>query len=163
MTVDELGDYGMDRMDDDEIRGFLSSQGVGVLGLPGEDAPTLRPLSFWFDGESRLYFLYVLGEESRKAELSDRAGAARFLVYNAETRFNWRSVLLTGTISEVPESDRDDVRAVVEMRGRPDLFERASASGDTTLYRFRIDGWDGVEHLGLPPDFEPDESDERPD
>jgi len=154
MTVDELGDHEVERMDDEEIRGFLSSQGVGVLGLASEGAPTMRPLSFWFDGDDCLYFHYVLGSESRKEALTERAESVRFLVYSAETRFNWRSVLLTGRIEAVAEDELDTIRDAVEMRERPDALERASQSAETRLYRFRIEDRNGIKHLGLPPGFE---------
>ncbi|QFU81735.1 pyridoxamine 5'-phosphate oxidase family protein [Natronorubrum aibiense] len=159
MTVDGLSDYGMTRMDDDEISGFLSSQSVGVLGLPTDDVPVMRPMSFWFDGESCLYIVYVLGHSSRKAELTDRTDVARFLVYRADTPFNWMSVLLTGTIADVPESERDAILDEMELRWRPDVFEQASTESKTKLYRFQIDDQTGVKHLGLPPGLEPsDES-----
>jgi len=69
----------------------------------------MRPMSFWFDGESRLYFLY-----------------------RAETMFNWRSVLLTGTISEVPESERDAVRDAMELYRRTErlIVIRRDAPGE---------------------------------
>lgn len=152
--TDETDDEGIVTMNDEEIQGFLSSQNVGVLGLPTEEAPAMRPMSFWFDGDSAVYFLYVLGPESRKEELSDRAGAARFLVYRAETPFNWRSVLLTGAIDRVSEDEREGIENDMELKRRPDAFERASASSDTELYRFSIGERTGIEHLGLPPGFE---------
>lgn len=154
MTTDELREYGVVPMDDDEIRGFLSSQTVGVLGLPTDGAPIMRPLSFWFDGDDRLYFLYVVGESSRKEVSSIEADVARFLVYRAETRFNWRSVLLTGRIDEVPDADREAVADVMDLSGRPDVLERASESEDTKLYQFVVDEQSGIKHLGLPPGFE---------
>ena len=80
MTVDELGAYGLERLSDDEINAFLANQRMGVLGLPTGDGPYMLPLSFGFDGESRLYFTYVLGGGSRKARLSDRADDASFPV-----------------------------------------------------------------------------------
>jgi nitroimidazol reductase NimA-like FMN-containing flavoprotein (pyridoxamine 5'-phosphate oxidase superfamily) len=163
MTVDELSEYGLVRMDAGEIRGFLSSHSVGVLGLPTEDAPSMRPMSFWFDGESRLYLLYVLGSSSRKEALSDRTDVARFLVYSAETMFNWRSVLLTGTLSEVPESEREAVQDAMDILWRPDLFEKASSSLNTKLYRFEIEEQTGIKHIGLPPAFEEKLSEGRPD
>lgn len=88
MTIDELTEYDVVQMTDQEIQGFLSSHSVGVLGLPTTAAPSMRPMSFWFDGESRLYLLYILGEKSRKEELTDRTDVARFLVFSAETMFN---------------------------------------------------------------------------
>ncbi|MFB6102273.1 MAG: pyridoxamine 5'-phosphate oxidase family protein [Haloplanus sp.] len=154
MTTDEF-DYGnASRMDDDEIRGFLSSQHVGVLGLDAGDAPSLRPMSFWFDGEAALYFLYVLGDDSRKEALTRRTDTARFLVYRAETPFNWRSVLLTGTIREVPADELEAVSEAMDLGRRPDAIATAAESERTGLYRLRIDEQTGIEHLGLPPEFE---------
>jgi hypothetical protein len=154
MTVDELERYGLERMDDAAIRGFLSSQSTGVLGLPGEDAPYLLPMSFGFDGESTLYFTYVLGAESRKAALTEGAATARFLVYRADTAFNWESVLLSGAIESVPADEQEAVLETVRMAWRPDLFERASGSEAVGLYRFRVEDWTGIKHTGLPPAFE---------
>ena len=160
MTIEGLGEYGMVEMDDDEIRGFLSSQRVGVLGLPTDGAPLMRPMSFTYDGTSRLYFLYVLGARSRKAEETDRTSLARFLVYRVDTPFNWTSVLLGGAMERVPESEEDAVREAIDTSWRPDLFERASAAEDTRLYQFDIDEQVGIKHLGLPPGLEPDSADE---
>jgi nitroimidazol reductase NimA-like FMN-containing flavoprotein (pyridoxamine 5'-phosphate oxidase superfamily) len=154
MTVDDLTDYGMYRMDAGEIDGFLSSQGVGVLGLPADGAPSLRPMSFGYDGEETLYMLYVVGSDSRKARLSDEAEAARFLVYSAETAFNWRSVLLTGRIERTTDAELDALPEAVELPWQPDLFRRAVAEERTALYRFDITARSGIKHLGLPPAFE---------
>ncbi|WP_335999062.1 pyridoxamine 5'-phosphate oxidase family protein [Halorientalis halophila] len=151
MTVDDLGDYGMHRMTDEEVTGFLSSQSLGTLGLNDDGAPYLLPLSYGFDGGSRLYFYFVVGEESRKATLADRADGATFLVFSAETSFNWESVLLSGTIRKLPDSERPDLSAAEAPKWRPDLFESASETEPTLAYEFRIDEWSGVRHTGLPP------------
>ncbi|MEF8840254.1 MAG: pyridoxamine 5'-phosphate oxidase family protein [Haloarculaceae archaeon] len=153
MTVDELESHGLVGMDDAEIRGFLSSQSTGVLGLPGEDAPYMIPMSYGFDGES-LYFSYVLGAESRKAALTGDGVDARFLVYRADTTFNWESVLLSGTVEAVPEAERDAVLETVRVAWRPELFERAEGSEAVELHRFRVEDWTGVKHTGLPQGFE---------
>lgn len=128
MTVEELAEYGVNRMDDAEIRDLLLDQGMGVLGLPSEDVPYLLPMSFGFDGESRLYFTYVLGGSSRKDRLSSRNESARFLVYSADTMFVWESVLLTGTLVEVPEDEWDDIRDALAVAWQPDLFRRPAGS-----------------------------------
>lgn len=151
MTVTDLRDYGMVRMDEGEIQDFLSSQRVGVLGLPGERAPSMRPMSFGFDGESRLYMLYVLASESRKEQLTRQAKVAQFLVYSAETAFNWRSVLLTGELAEVPEEDQEAVEERLTMVWRPDLFQTAAETTETKLYEFQIEEQSGLKHAGLPP------------
>ena len=158
MTVDNLREYGIVPMEDEAIRGFLSSKSIGVLGLPTGGAPALRPMSFGFDGDSRLFFLYLLGPESRKRELTVDAEVARFLVYSAETMFNWRSVLLTGEIGGVDAESRDAALEAMETAWRPDVLERAAETVETELYEFRIQEQIGLKHLGLPPAFERDSS-----
>jgi len=159
MTVDDLEPFGMRRMDNDDIKRTLSTESVGVLGIPTGGAPMLRPLSYWFDGEDALYFVYVLGGESEKKALSDRAELAQFLVYDIEAQFNWRSVLLTGTIEEVSAAERDALEERMDVSWRPELFERAAESETTTIYRFDIDDQSGIKQLELPPELrEPDSS-----
>jgi len=157
MTVDELEAFGMRQMDDGDIDGTLSRESVGVLGLPTDGAPSLRPLSYWFDGEDALYFVYVLGGESRKQRLSESADVARFLVYDVEAQFNWRSVLLTGTIGEVSAAEREALEERMDVAWRPELFERAAESETIAIYRFDIDDRAGIKQLELPPELrEPD-------
>jgi nitroimidazol reductase NimA-like FMN-containing flavoprotein (pyridoxamine 5'-phosphate oxidase superfamily) len=153
MTVDELEAFGMRRMDGDDIERTLDRESVGVLGVPTDGAPMLRPLSYWFDGEDALYFLYVLGGESEKQTLTDRAEVARFLVYDVEAQFNWRSVLLTGTIGEVSAAEREALEERMDISWRPELFERARESEATAIYRFDIDERAGIKQLELPPEL----------
>jgi uncharacterized protein len=159
MTIDELTDFGMVRMDETEIRDFLTNQGMGVLGLPSKDIPYMLPMSFGFNGESQLYFTYVLGASSQKEELSSRTETACFLVYRADTPFIWESVFLTGTLTEVPKSEWDDVRDELSRAWRPSLFEAASTTEDVKIYEFRIEERSGVKHMGLPPALEREPTD----
>ena len=155
MTVEELGEHGMVEMEDEEIEAFLRSHSLGVLGLPEEDAPYLLPMSYGFDGGTRLYFFYVVGAQSRKADLSDRAETARFLVYSTETMFNWRSVLLTGSIRKRSDESRAELARTQIPAWRPELFETASETEETRLYEFKIEEWTGLKYTGLPPHFFP--------
>lgn len=154
MTVDELTEYGLNRMDDEAIRAFLTTHSVGVLGLPDDGAPSLRPLSYVYDPDAdHLYLLYVVGSASRKEVASDRADHARFLVFSTEGTFMWRSVLLTGAIDRVEDAETVAVDAEREP-WRPHLIRAASDAESTALYRFEIADWSGIEHVGLPPGFE---------
>jgi nitroimidazol reductase NimA-like FMN-containing flavoprotein (pyridoxamine 5'-phosphate oxidase superfamily) len=152
MSLSELRDLGVTPMDDEAIAAFLTAQGVGVLALPDAGEPYVLPLSFGYDGEDALYFTYVLGEDSEKARLSERADTARFLVYAADSPFHWQSVLLTGTIEAVPRDGWDDL--ALENAWRPALFEEADLSGGIAVYRFEIAEREGFRHTGLPPGFE---------
>jgi hypothetical protein len=154
MSVDTLSGLGMVHMDEGEIRDFLLSQGTGVLGLPAADGPYMVPMSFGYDGGTELYFTYVLGTDSSKKRLSDEAGVARFLVYNARSPFTWQSVVLTGTIERVPEAESEAARAAMENAWHPDIFERAELDPGVELYRFSVQERVGLKHTGLPPGFE---------
>lgn len=155
MSVDELAQVGLERMTDAEIRRFLSNRRTGVLGLPTDREPYLLPLSFGYDEDSRLYFTYVIGGESRKQNLSDEATGASFLVFKVNSMYNWQSVLCRGTLSVVPESEWDDLDDALEDAWSPDLFTAADLTGGVTVYEFQIDEQTGIKHQGLPPGFEP--------
>lgn len=146
MTVDELEEVGMERLDDEEIRDVLTEQGVGVLGLAADNDPHpyLLPLSFGFDGDSRLYFTYLYDDESRKRELSEQAETAQFLVYEASSPLDWRSVQLIGRLREVPADEWDDVESALENAWHPRLFEEGRYATDVTLYEFEIESRSGV-------------------
>ena len=153
MTIDELGEYGMERMDDEEIERFLSMQSMGVLGLPTEDEPYLIPLSYGFDGGSQLYFFYLVGEESRKADLSERADSASFLVYSAETAFHWRSVFLTGTLRELSQDEGEAMTDAQTPTWRPKLIEAAGETERTRFWEFSIEEVTGIRHDAQPPGY----------
>lgn len=154
MTVDELGAYGLEQLTDEEIHAYLTHQRMGVLGLPTENGPYMFPLSFGFDGDSTLYFTYVLGSASRKADLSERADHASFLAYGAESPYNWESVFLTGRLDAVPESEWDDLDGLLADAWRPGLIEEAAVEADVAVYQFTIEERSGVKHTGLPPGFD---------
>ncbi len=71
---------------------------IGVLGA-GDTAEVPVSARFATAGDKRLT-VHVRGRDSRKLTVSDQADVARFLIYDIETTFNWRSVLLTGPSSE---------------------------------------------------------------
>lgn len=163
MTVDELGEVGIERMDESEIRDFLTSRGVGVLGLPAEDGPYLIPMSFGFDGDAALYFTFLVGASSRKADLADRAEIARFLVYDARSAFTWQSVLLTGEIDELSLAEFEAVAETMHNAWKPALFEEAERLRDVRVYRFDVAARVGFKHTGLPPGFARERSDDDAD
>lgn len=149
MTLDEITESTPDLMDDDRIRAFLADQGVGVLALADGDVPYVVPMSFGFDGGETLYFVFLLfGEESRKETLAERAGRASFLVYDAESAHEWRSVRLTGRLSEVVEGDAEwsKLRDAMENAWHPDLFSGANPMRGIAGYRFEVEDWTGIEH-----------------
>jgi nitroimidazol reductase NimA-like FMN-containing flavoprotein (pyridoxamine 5'-phosphate oxidase superfamily) len=153
MSVEELQEVGMSSMGGSDIGEFLSSREVGVLSLPAEGAPYVVPLSFTYDGESAVYFTYLLGADSRKEELTESAELACFLVYSVDSAFQWESVLVSGPIQAVPREEWEQLE--FENPWRPDLFEQADLSRGVRVYRLTIDERSGIKHTGLPPGFKP--------
>lgn len=154
MTVDELREYGLEEMSDEEIRNFLTNEGHGVLGLPTEDAPYIVPMSFGFDGTSTLYFSYFVGEESRKDDLAEQTDVASFLVYSPDSVFYWESVLLTGSLSQLPESEWEAHQDALDNAWHLELFEKGNTAGHLKLYQFEITEQAGLKCTGLPPGME---------
>lgn len=147
MSADEILESDAERMTDERIREFLREEGSGVLGLPTADAPYLVPMSFGYDGGSRLYFVFLLfGTESTKADLSDASTAASFLVHRADSIHEWRSVQLRGRVEEVDDDEWPALRDAMENAWHPDLFSSASPMRGIAGYRFEITDWTGIEH-----------------
>ena len=153
MTVDELGTYGIEQMDDEAVERFLSIRKVGILGLSTSGAPYLLPMSFGYDGGTRLYFSFLLGGQSKKAELADRSDVCSFLVYNAETMFHWQSVLLEGTIRRLTEEERSELSATQIPPWQPELIQTASEQDETRFYEFEVEEWTGISHAIRPPAY----------
>lgn len=146
MSIEEIRESDTSRMTEEELQEFLTEQGVGVLGLADEELPYLLPLSFGFDGEDALYFVYLLfGPESRKETLTERTDRARFLVYDAASTYDWRSASLAGSFEPVTEEEWDELRASMENAWYPDLFRTAEPMRGVEGYRFEIEAWTAIQ------------------
>ncbi|MEF8851465.1 MAG: pyridoxamine 5'-phosphate oxidase family protein [Haloarculaceae archaeon] len=145
MTLEELLETSADLMSDDQIREFLREQGVGILALPDEPFPYVVPMSFGYDGDSTLYFVFLLfGTASHKETLAESAEGGRFLVYRARSMHDWQSVTLTGQISAAAEDEWGDVRSAMQNAWHPDLFSSASPMRGVRPYQFRVEEWTGI-------------------
>jgi nitroimidazol reductase NimA-like FMN-containing flavoprotein (pyridoxamine 5'-phosphate oxidase superfamily) len=153
MSIDQLQNYGLEKMDGSAISGFLATQSNGVLGLPTGGTPYMIPISYAYDGNRTLYFTYLLGRMSEKRRLSEQTDRARFLVYSVETLFNWQSVLLEGTLSELPESEWGEIEHLLDNVWRPEILQRADLDGGVAIYAFTIEEQSGIRHTGLAPGF----------
>ncbi len=144
MSVDEIRESNTGQMSDEAIGELLTDQGVGVLGLADDDLPYLIPMSFGYDGDRSLYFVFLLfGTESRKETLAARNDRGRFLVYAADSMHDWRSVSLTGRIEAV-DDDWGKLRDAMENAWHPSLFSSASPMRGVRGYQFRIEEWTGI-------------------
>ncbi|WP_254824627.1 pyridoxamine 5'-phosphate oxidase family protein [Haloglomus halophilum] len=146
MSIHEIRESGTSRMTEEELGQLLTDQGVGVLGLAEGGLPYLLPLSFGYDGEEALYFVYLLfGPESRKEDLTERADLGRFVVYDAAAVHDWRSASLVGRFETVADDEWDDLRAAMENAWHPDLFSSAEPMRGIEGYRFEIESWTAIQ------------------
>ncbi len=114
-------------MDRQTIDDCLRTEGVGTLALTdGEEAYGV-PLSFGYDGDSRLYFLFLgLGETSKKERLASQTDLASFTVTNVQSKHEWQSVIAVGSLTSVPETETDDLYGAIEDNAwYPSLFSES--------------------------------------
>ncbi|MCL7417650.1 MAG: pyridoxamine 5'-phosphate oxidase family protein [Halalkalicoccus sp.] len=136
MTTESFGEITGTEMEREEAEVFLRDQGVGVLSLANEGEAYGVPVSFGYDGEDRLYFVFLrVGEESRKEAFAAATERASFTVYDVESKHAWRSVIASGRIREVDDDEWETVRDSIDDNAwYPSLFSEAEPMRD-------IQGW----------------------
>lgn len=127
-------------MSREEVDQFLTEKGVGILCLAsGNDAYGL-PLSFGYDGNSSLYFVFLqFGDESQKIDFSGDTNESCFVVYSAETKYLWKSVLVKGRLTELPEDQQSQVEEIMNDNAWfPSLFPFGEPIKKTVRYKMEI-------------------------
>ncbi|MEF8843007.1 MAG: pyridoxamine 5'-phosphate oxidase family protein [Haloarculaceae archaeon] len=133
-------------MSESQMRTFLQKEGAGILAFPTEDLPYLIPMSFGYDGGSTLYFVFLLfGTESRKEKLANKTERGRFLVYRAESVYDWQSVCLTGHINTVGDDEWNALQNAMQNAWHPNIFSSAHPMRGIQGYRFEIESWAGIQ------------------
>lgn len=149
MTNDLIAESNTAPVSEEQMRTLLEEEGIGILALPTADLPYVVPMSFGYDGESTLYFVYLLfGTESRKEDLSNEADRGRFLIYRAQSVYDWQSVCLTGGIDTVPDDEWGALRDAMRNAWHPNVFASANPMRGVQGYRFRIESWTGIQQRG---------------
>lgn len=137
MTLDQQTELSRDATD-----GLLGSHETGVLSLARDDEPYAIPISYGYDAENQRFYLRLVSTpDSEKRQFLASSPSARIVVYD-ESDDVYRSVVATGTLTEIP---RDELTVEhIEQYGdakRP-LFEiwgQDKRSLDVKLYRFDPD------------------------
>ena len=146
MSIDAIAESTATSMSEGQMGELLETEGVGTLALPTGDLPYLIPISFGYDGKTMLYFVFLLfGAESRKETLTNEAGRGRFLVYRAQSVYDWESVSVAGRITAVEEGEWDELRSAMENAWHPNVFSAAHPMRGVRGYRFEIDEWTGLQ------------------
>lgn len=141
MSSNEVSELSGDQMSRQEIDKFLTVQGHGVLSLANQGDAYAVPISFGYDGESRLYFVYLrLGAESKKTSFSEQTNQASFLAYDVQSKFKWKSVLVSGPLEQVSEAEWETLLTTIDDNAWfPSLFSQAEPRQDILGWKLQIE------------------------
>ena len=98
----------------EEIDEFLYEQGHGTLSLSDGGEVYGVPISFGYDGETLYMSLLEFGDRSEKMALLETTETASLTTYAVTTRFDWKSVIVRGDVTEVPERDHEHMDEVFD-------------------------------------------------
>jgi hypothetical protein len=133
------------RMTDVEIDDLLAEVGFGVLSMSLDDVPYGVPLSFGYDGDDRLYFVFVgHSDEGRKTEYAERADVVSFLAYDVVADDDWRSVIVEGSLDRITIDDWEAAREALGENGwRPQLLADVDPDQDPRVWALEIESASG--------------------
>ena len=133
------------RMTDTEIDALLEEVGVGVLSMSLDGVPYGVPLSFGYDGDDRLYFVFVgHSDEGRKTEYAERADVVSFLAYDVAGDDDWRSVIVEGSLDRITIDDWEAAREALGENGwRPQLLADVDPDQDPRVWALEIESASG--------------------
>jgi nitroimidazol reductase NimA-like FMN-containing flavoprotein (pyridoxamine 5'-phosphate oxidase superfamily) len=127
-------------------REFLGRHETGVLSLARGDEPYSIPISYGYDAqENRLFFRLVSTPDSEKKEFLAATPAARLVVYE-ENGDEYQSVVVTGSLEEIPREELTVDHVEQYGASKRPLFEiwgEAKADLDVGLYLLEPDDISG--------------------
>ena len=129
-------------MDDDDLDALLEIGGTGVISMPaGEDEPPYTiPVSYGYDAVDRVFFFRLsFPPDSDKAGIVDGQIPVSFVTYD-ETDDGWQSVVATGRLEEIEESETPTVALDELRRVHIPLVDVFGTHTRTVTFRFfRLD------------------------
>lgn len=137
-------------MTDEEIDDFLRDQGHGVLSLTQDGETYGLPMSFGYDGD-RIFIQFIeFGSGSKKGLFREGTDGACLTTYNVQTRFKWRSAVVTGPLTAVPEDEVEYAEETLDDNGWfPTIFPPTDPISGVDRYALEIveaTGRKGQEH-----------------
>src|SRR6056297_3025926 len=90
---------------------LLTEAGVGVLSMSADGVPYGVPLSFGYDGDDNLYFVFLgATTELRKETYAEQADIASFTTFDVGPDGSWRSVIVAGPLDRIEIKEWDTAR-----------------------------------------------------
>lgn len=97
-------------LDQPGIDEVLTDAGVGVLSMSDEGVPYGVPMSFGYDGEDSLYFVFLGSAELRKETYAEMSDVASFTTFEINADSSWRSVIVSGPLERITIDEWDEAR-----------------------------------------------------
>lgn len=98
-------------VDESDIDEVLTESGVGVLSMTVDSVPYGVPLSFGYDGDDTLYFVFLgASTELRKEMYAEQTDVASFTTFDVDPDGAWRSVIVAGPLDRIGIKDWDTAR-----------------------------------------------------
>lgn len=140
------------RMTDAEVDALLRTQGFGVLSMADGGVGYGVPLSFGYADERMFFVFQRQAAESRKKQFTETTERASFLVTDVESKHDWASVILTGTLRQVDADDWDELVDALEANAWfPSLFSEADPMQNWLGYEFVVEDTSGLKSSAYTP------------
>ncbi|RQG88800.1 hypothetical protein EA462_10365 [Natrarchaeobius halalkaliphilus] len=129
-------------MPEDEIDSFLEKTGIGTLSFGTEDGGYAVPMSFGFDRDNqRCLFQFVSDDDSTKEAHLERSNRVTLTVYEWSEVDDWRSVVLRGSLDELPDDELYDAADTFSDYAVPvslSIFEKKATELDFSWYTLDV-------------------------
>lgn len=129
-------------LDDYEIKDFLTDRGLGILGLATDGAAYTLPIAFAFDeSHDRCILRFVMGPDSKKRRLVADTTTASLTSFEWHGKHDWKSVVITGPIRQVPDDDLAQAAALFSDLGEEaalDVFNKPLDAFETAWFELEI-------------------------
>ena len=128
----EMNDAGIDEV--------LTETGIGVLSMSEGGEPYGVPLSFGYDGNDRLYFVFLgASTELRKEAYAEQASVASFTTFDVDPDWSWRSVIVAGPLDRITIDEWDVAReALADNAYRSNLFSDHEIQENPNVWALEI-------------------------
>ena len=127
-------------MSDEEIDEALREFGHGTLALASGNEAYGVPVSFGYDGERIFVNLLKFGDRSKKLAFSEATETATLTGYETASKFDWRSVVVTGRLVEVDPDDHEYMESVLDDNAWfPNLFAPTEAITEVRRMELVVD------------------------
>lgn len=131
-------------MNKSEIERTLRELGHGVLSLSQDGNAYGVPISFGYEDGRMFMHLIQFGDDSKKLNYSESTTEASMTAYRVDSRFAWKSVVVTGELEDVHRDEKEHMEEVMEKNAWfPNIFPPTAPIAEIKRVELNIDEMTG--------------------